>query len=163
MMQTMVERLPDWSATTDPSQRFDVAALARAAAAFVRLPTAERDAWVAEYSAQYCDPDLVFGPASGLYVMLRAAYQLPESLPIARAQVFGGWVHPSVNAEGSTFDMSWPVRFRGSGIHVERCRGYMMGRYDALGEARYFAQNFPLRSAAQLDGAGETDGGPAIA
>ena len=161
-METMVESLPDWSATTNPNITLDVAALARAAASFVRMEPAERQSFVSSYSAQFCDPDVIIGPASGLYVLLRVAYELSESLPRHQAKVFGGWLHPSIGTGEPTFDMSWPVHIRGGQLQVERCRGYVMGAYDAASEAQYFAENFALRPTELLDSFAERSG-PAIA
>jgi hypothetical protein len=158
MVETMQHKLPDWTTTLRPGATVDVSDLCSAAAEFVRKAPAERDAWVRDFAERFCMPNLAIPEASGLYLLLRAAFVLPESHPRAATKVFGGWLHPSIKASGN-FDLAWPVHMRGNRIVVERFRGYAMGPYDALAEYRYFAQSFTLRSLQELqrlEGGGTT-------
>ena len=160
MQDTM---LPDWTATAQAGKQVDVHALCREAAAFVVKSPAEREKWVREYSNQFCRPNLSFPEASGLYLLLRAAFELPENQPRDAAKVFGGWLHPSVKAGSGPFDLAWPVHVRNNRMVVERFRGYAKGPYDGIAEYLYFAQFFRLRGPQQLQRLEGTEGGTPVA
>jgi hypothetical protein len=137
--------LPDWTESQEPDGAVDYDRYAAAAGELAAQdPTARRDV-LERYSKQFCLPRFEIARASGLYVVLRLLFRLPTAFPLDEAQVFGGWLHPSMGKD--PFDLSWPVavdeprrRFT-----VDRFRSYRGKGYDAIGEYDYFAERFPLR------------------
>jgi hypothetical protein len=148
-MKSPLSELPEWAKTIDPGYRLDLSTLKPVALEFSSLSVEAQRAEVRICSQKYCFPRLVLGRASGLYLMFRTIFDLPTDLDRAQAQVFGGWLHPSIGQE-RPFNLSWPVsvseeagRLR---LTVHRFRGYSGKGYDALGEFEYFTGHFPRRS-----------------
>lgn len=144
-MHTMEGHLPDWSSSQEPGPLPSYDGLTAMAAAFVALDPSERRRRVADYAKRYCWPQFQLAEASGLYLFLRVAFELPSAAPREAAKVFGGWLHPSID-DSPTFDLSWPVHVRSGELLIEPFPGYFGKGYDALGEFDYFAANFPYRS-----------------
>jgi hypothetical protein len=86
--------------------------------------------------------------ASGIYLLLRLAFDLPRRYPREQTQVFGGWLHLSTGKPGELFDLSWPVSVESgvNGARIDRFRGYRGKGYDALSEYQYFSARFGLRT-----------------
>jgi hypothetical protein len=145
-MDEFIGLLSNWPRTIDPAYQPDYGNVRATVEKFVRLPAAERRNVVATLSGQYCFPQFDLDKAGGLYLLLRLAFVLPESLPREQARVFGGWLHPSVGVPGTPFDLQWPVRPAGEGrLRIDRFTGYSGKGYDAIGEYDYFAAGFRLR------------------
>ncbi len=147
-----LDGLPDWSRTNDPSYHIHYTALLSAVVGFVKLGEPERRAAVEKYSGSYCNPKFILSKASGFYLFLRFAFQLPREYPRESVKVFGGWDHPSVGDVDQPFLISWPVQIdqRTQHVTVAPFQGYMGIGYDAVGEYDYFLQHFPLRSVQAL-------------
>lgn len=145
--------LPRWNESQETGTSPDYTRLPVLASRFVSLAPAARVAEVARYSQEHCLPRFHLPQASGLYLLLRLAYELPTSLPRDEAKVFGGWIHPSVGTPDEPFDLSWPLvpLPGGSRFAVQPFEGYFGKGYDAEGEHAYFDSRFPLRDGAALE------------
>lgn len=152
-MSKLIDRLPAWSKTIDPKYQQNYPGLELLALEFLTLPPEARRAEVQAYSTQYCFPRFDLEKASGLYLLLRIVFELPSQHPRSLAQVFGGWLHPSIGMESSFFDLSWPVKIETEAdiVKIERFQGYSGKGYDALGEYDYFVAHFPLRQKETLE------------
>lgn len=146
-MNKLADRLPAWSNTIDPQYQQNYTGLESLALEFMTLSPEARRAEVQAYSAQYCFPRFDLEKASGLYLLLRMVFELPPQHPRQLAQVFGGWLHPSIGVGSPYFNLSWPVKIEaGTDImKIERFQGYSGKGYDAIGEYDYFVAHFPLR------------------
>lgn len=86
---------------------------------------------------------------SKVYLLLRVMYQLPQSMNSSNAKTFGGWIHPSI-ANGSTYNMSWPVSVtqspNGIMVMIDKYRGFIGRGYNAAAELDYFNTNFDRRN-----------------
>ena len=86
--------------------------------------------------------------ASKVYLVLRAIYDLPESIPIEQVKSYGGWVRHSTTSESTDFDLQYPLRYNPENqslTFIGQFDGYLGAEYDALGEFDYFDSNFVLR------------------
>jgi hypothetical protein len=148
---TLDQLLPDWSASQEPGARPDYGPALAAARELAWLDPDGRRAAVERASAEHCLPRFELGPASGLYVVLRLLFELPEAYPLAEAKVFGGWVHPTIGRD--PFNLSWPVHVdvERRSVEVDTFRGYHGKGYDALGEYDWFGTSFPIRSPELLE------------
>jgi len=152
MPPMILDGLPAWSRSIDPRLTIDYGQLAPIALAFLALsPTARRDL-IEQYHRRYCFPGLDLERASALYLFFRILFKLPHNQPRAHTKVFGGWLHPSIDAALPDYDLSWPVTIdddQGS-LMIARFTGYSGKGYDALSEYDYFAGLFPVRDIATL-------------
>ena len=152
-MNKLADRLLAWSKTIDPKYQQNYTGLESLALEFITLSPEARRAEVQAYSAQYCFPRFDLEKASGLYLLLRIVFELPSQHPRQLAQVFGGWLHPSIGVESPYFDLSWPVKIEAGTdiVKIERFQGYSGKGYDAIGEYDYFVAHFPLRQKETLE------------
>ena len=144
-MGTIEGRLPDWSSSQEPGHAPSYNQLTAIASAFVALDAAERRREIAQYAEKYCWPRFQLAEASGLYLLLRVAIELPTKAPREAVRVFGGWLHPSID-DSPTFDLSWPVRAQPGELLIEPFPGYFGKGYDALSEFDFFIAHFPYRN-----------------
>lgn len=147
------DALPPWSASQETGASPDYGCLPALASRFVSLAPAARAAEVARYAQQHCFPRFDLPRASGLYLLLRLVFDLPLALPRDEAQVFGGWIHPSIGTPDEPFALSWPLVPLASGrrFAVQPFEGYFGKGYDAEAEHAYFDSRFPLRDGATLE------------
>jgi hypothetical protein len=164
MIERIVE-LPDWSKTIDPQYKsLDYTQLKSVAVEFTGLSPEARKALVKCYSNQYSFPNFDLEKASRLYLLLRVVFDLPSNHPRAKAKIFGGWLHPSIGEETTSFNLSWPVRVETVELKpdakqmstrelmkIARFLGYFGKGYEAIGEYEYFAKNFPFRKKEQIE------------
>lgn len=142
-------RLPDWSDAATAPDAYE--GMVPVALEFLALDALDREIAVRSFADAHCLPRFDLGPASGLYLFLRVAFDLPSRVPREEVKVFGGWLHPSIGGEGEHFDLSWPVRAPSADLlAVDPFPGYFGKGYDAAGEHRWFEDTFPLRGAEAL-------------
>ncbi len=147
MKSHFVESLCEWSKTIDPRFRAEYTDGAAEVLAFARMPASVRRDEVRVYSERYCLRHFDQYRASGIYLLFHLAFDLPKALPRSEAQVFGGWLHPSIGDPGAPFDLSWPARVDADSgaVQIARFQGYSGKGYDALGEYEYLVNRFQLR------------------
>jgi hypothetical protein len=147
----MLDRIPDWSASQEPGPVPDYEPAARTAAELAAADPEERREAIAAFSRAHCLPRFELDRASGLYLVLRLLFELPDAYPLDETKVFGGWVHPSIGED--PFELAWPVRVDADArtFTVDRFRSYRGKGYDAAGEYDYFSERFPLRPAQLLN------------
>jgi hypothetical protein len=148
---TLEQLLPDWAASQEEGPPPDYRPAVEAARELAWLDPDARREEIGRVSRESCYPNFDLAPASGLYVVLRLLFDLPDEVPLDDAKVFGGWLHPSIGQD--PYDLSWPVHVdvEGRSFSVDDFRGYRGRGYDALGEHDYFAEHFPLRSPELLE------------
>jgi hypothetical protein len=144
-MSELARSLCEWAKTIDPKYHATYNEGKADVLAFVRMSVEERRTAVAKYSQQYCFPRFDLSRASGLYLLFRLGFELPQKYPRSLVKVFGGWLHPSTTEGAPTFNLSWPVQIEFDRAKVLRFQGYFGKGYDAVGEYAYFEELFPLR------------------
>ncbi len=149
----LAEQLPDWSKSGNPKYKPSYEAIRSVALDFLELSPDARRAEIQEYARLYCFPEMNLPKASGLYLLLRVVFDLPSELPRDKAQVFGGWLHPSVGESSATFNMSWPVTVQPTkrSLAIQRFTGYFGRSYMAFDEYNYFVKTFPFRARVVLE------------
>jgi hypothetical protein len=145
-----LEHIPDWSVSQETGSVPDFEPAARAAAELAGMDPEERRETIDAFSRDHCFPRFELDRASGLYLVLRLLFDLPDAYPLDETKVFGGWVHPSIGRD--PFDLSWPVRVDADEktFSVDRFRSYRGKGYDAIGEYDFLSERFPLRAARLL-------------
>lgn len=84
---------------------------------------------------------------SKLFLILRIVYNVPDSIPVAMAKTFGGWVKPVSELTGQFYKIAWPVASDPQNQPFVKYvyMGYMGAPYNAPGEAEYFVNAFGRR------------------
>jgi hypothetical protein len=147
------ESLPNWWKTIDPRESFDYGALKQSALLFAGLAPVEQRVEVKEFSKRYCVSNFDQARASGLYVLLRVVFKVPEDYPREDVRFFGSWSRFGANDdEADRVNLRWPVKIEGGPpvLTVLRFDGYSGGVYDAVGEYNYFANRFKIRSMQEI-------------
>jgi hypothetical protein len=145
------QSLPDWFSSQEEGSPPDYLPAVRAARKLALLRPEERRAEIERAAAELRRDSFDVSRASGVYIVLRLLFDLPEAAPLDAAEVHGGWIHPTIGQH--PFDLSWPIHVDDERrtFTVDRFRGYVGRPYDALAEYDYFAENFRVRSPELLE------------
>lgn len=138
----IIDGVPPWSAKEYKAADLD--ALLAAARQVAGLPLDD----VRKAVAHLCDPGRSpqgsLESASRVFVILRATFQVPAIIEVAKAKSFGGWVRP--DAAPGKYLLLWPLKDQdGRIVGVENFRGYFGASYDGASEFDFFRSQFAIR------------------
>lgn len=138
-----VESVKAWTDTSGYSEN-DNYALLESAAQIVAMTDSEIITGVNDYSEYYAGyiPEM-----SKLYLILRYVYNVSDAVAENDALSFGGWIIPTEEISGSTYNMMWPLGWNELNMIVvdHTFMGYIGAKYDAPGELSYFMESFTKR------------------
>jgi|GEM_PF-1253808 len=138
-----VEPLKPWTDTAAYTMT-DNLMLLQQAMSLSALSDSEMTKGVKDYTGYYKDQ---IEDLSKLFLVLRIIYNVPDSIPITQAKIFGGWVKPTSELTGEYYKIAWPVATDPQGHPFVRYTymGYLGAPYNAVNELEYFIHTFGRR------------------
>jgi hypothetical protein len=100
--------------------------------------------WAAEIKDEPFNGD--FEAESGVFILMRVVFELPEEADPEKAFSFKGWTNSDERLKNGRVNLAWPVTWAGGNPRlVARYEGSQGKPYAALEEYRFMRQRFAFR------------------